>query len=218
MDSMDFVGNIHIRCEYCGTEYDHPTHHVVMKNESPDLAQGIIDDEFFYAVCPHCHRMTGVDHPVVYADLAKSAIIAYFDSVIELSLAQKQIEEWVQEFGVDAKRSIVRVVSMQNELREKVILLENGLDDRVVEILKLWALERVREEGHHQEFDEMRCSVLEGGYVNVDFVGSEPMHMRVKRSYYDQMAQSLMPAINQCQTPLEVSTEWAVEFDAQNRQ
>lgn len=218
MDSMDFVGNIHICCEYCGTEYDHITHHVVEKHKNWPMALEIIDDDFFYAVCPNCCRMVGVDHPVIYTDLDNNALFAYFDTTIELSLAQTQIAQWMQEFGVNNKYSNIRIVSTQNELREKVILLDNGLDDRVIEIMKLWALDKVREEGHMQEFEEARCSVLEDGYLNVDFVGDKSMHIRVPRSYYDRMAKELIPALDQYPTPLEVSTAWAVEFDVANRQ
>jgi hypothetical protein len=217
MDSMDFVGNMHICCEYCGTEYDHATHHVVERHKSEALALDIINDEFFYAVCPHCHRMTGVDHLVVYTDMEKKALIAYFDSDIELSLAETQIGEWMQEFGVDSSYNTVRIVSTQNELREKIILLNNDLDDRVIEILKLMALDRVREEGHNQKFEEARCSVLKDGRLNVDFVGDEPMHIATPRWYYDKMEKAMRKALNASPTPLVVSTEWAVEFDVTNR-
>lgn len=213
----EYTGSIHIKCEYCSTEYDHVTHHVVEKHESEKLATDIVNDEFFYAVCPHCHRMIGVDHAVVYTDIEKKTLIAYFDSDIELSLAETQIGEWMQEFGVNSTYNTVRVVSTQNELREKIILMDNNLDDRVIEILKLWALDRVREEGHEQKFEEMRCGVLEDGYMNIDFVGDNPMHIRVARSYYDKLAKAMKNAIDSSPTPLVVSTEWAVEFDVTNR-
>lgn len=215
---MDCVETIRIKCGYCGTEYDHETHHFVEKDSDKHLAEEIINDDFFYAVCPNCCRMTSVDHPAIYVDLGKRVMFAYFDSDVELAMAQNMIEQWINELCVTEAEFTVRVVSMQNELREKVILLENGLDDRVVEILKLWALDRVREEGNNQEFKEVRCGVLEDGYLNIDFVGGpKPMHIRVARSYYDRMAKELIPALNQYPTPLEVSTSWAVEFDVNNR-
>jgi hypothetical protein len=217
MNFMDCTCNIHIACEHCGTEYNHLAHNIVQKTESPGLAQKIVDDEFFDAVCPNCHRTTRIDHPVVYVDAANHALFAYIDSDIEFALAQAQMVEWMREFGVDNKNSTVRIVSMQNELREKVLLLKNSLDDRVIEILKLWALDRVRDEGHMQEFEEIRCALLEDGDLNVDFVGPEPRHLRISRSYYDRVAKELIPAFNKLPTPLEVSTAWAIDFDLKNR-
>ena len=213
----EYNGNIHVCCEYCGAEYDHVTHHVVEKQTNPNLAMDIVDDNFFYAVCPNCNRVVGVDHPVVYTDMEKKALLAYFDSDIELSLAETQIGEWMKEFGVDSAYNTVRVVSTQNELREKIILLNNNLDDRVIEILKLWSLDHVREDGNTQDFEEMRCAVLSDGSLNVDFVGDEPMHIGLPRSYYDKLAKAMKNALDASKTPLVVSTEWAVEFDVTNR-
>lgn len=213
----EYNGNIHICCEYCGTEYDHVTYHVVEKQTNPNLAMDIVDDNFFYAVCPNCNRIVGVDHPVVYADMEKKALIAYFDSDIELSLAETQIGEWMKEFGVNSNYNIVRVVSTQNELREKIILLNNGLDDRVIEILKLLALDKIREDGYSQTFKEVRCAVLSDGRLNIDFVDDEPMHIATPRWYYDTMADAMKPTLEASKTPLVVSTEWAVEFDVANR-
>ena len=213
----EYSRNIHIRCEYCGTEYDHVSHLVVEKHESKKLTQDIINDEFFYAVCPHCNLMTGVDHPVTYIDMENRTLLAYFDSDIELSLAETQIGELMRECDVSNNYNTVRVVSTQNELREKIILLNNGLDDRVIEILKLWGLDHIREEGHLQNFEEMRCSVLKDGRLNVDFVGDEPMHIALPMSYYDKLAKSMKNALETTKTPLVISTEWAVEFDVANR-
>jgi hypothetical protein len=209
---VDCVGNIHIECKYCGAEYDHAAHHVVEKCSSSHLVSDIINDEFFYAVCPHCHRMTGVDHPVVYADIENDVFIAYFDSDIEFALAHNQITQWIEEFGVNLKHNFVRIVSSQNELREKLILLENNLDDRVIEVIKLWSLEKLRQEGRKQEFEEMRCGVMDDGSLNIDFVGDPAMHIGLRKGYYKMVADKLLPIINQLETPLEVSTEWAVEF------
>ena len=63
----------------------------------------------------------------------------------------------------------------------------------------------------------MRCAVLSDGSLNVDFVGDEPMHIGLPRSYYDKLAKAMKNALDASKTPLVVSTEWAVEFDVTNR-
>ena len=215
---MNQKSRIGMKCAHCGCEYDALFPQIVLKDDDPELAQMIIDDTFFYVKCPECQHMENVDIPVMYADMKKQAIICYFGDIIELSNAQSYIEQQIAHFGIDREKSFVRVVYMQNELREKVILLEEGLDDRVVEILKLWALETVRNEGHRQVFEEVRCSVLHGDKLNVDFVGDAPVHISLARSYYNRIANALIPALKKTPTPLEVSTEWAIEFDVNNSQ
>ena len=214
---MDDNVRILIKCSHCGCEYEYDFPQLIIKQEDPEYANMILNDELFYIKCPDCGYMQWVDVDVAYADIEKNAAIFYCNKQSELAVAQSDIEETLSEYNDDGEDVFIRIVSTQNELREKVLLLENGLDDRVVEVLKLYALDKVRNEGHNQEFEEMRCSVLEDGHLNVDFLGSDPMHLRVKRNLYDRLFETMAPIMDECETPLEVSTEWAVQFDVANR-
>jgi hypothetical protein len=148
----------------------------------------------------------------MYADKDKKAIVFYCSDQLESAQAKPYIERRMEEFGFNNSNGFIRMASSQNELREKVILLENDLDDRIVEILKLWALESLRKEGHDEQFAEVRCGVLKDGTLSIDFIGEQPRHITIPRSYYDKMVKTLSPHLTCEETPFEVSVEYAVQF------
>jgi hypothetical protein len=209
---MEYSRSLRVSCDHCGGHYDTVIHQLILKQDNPELVESLVNDELFYHKCPYCGKYQNIDVSVVYADLDKKSIIYYFNMPIQFVQAQQFIEDCVADFDIDRQKSLIRIVSSQNELREKVILLENGLDDRIIEVLKLWHLEMVRKEGYDDKFEEVRCGVLEHGYLNIDFLGKHPRHTKTKRNFYNKMLEVMKPEMDKEPTPLEVSTEYAIQF------
>jgi hypothetical protein len=209
---MDNMAQFEIDCDCCGKSYRDSFNQFIRKQINEGDVRRLIDDDLFTSICPYCAHKHFIDLPVVYADSEKRAVVFYCNNQLDFAQAQPFIEDRMEECGFNNTNGFFRTTSSQNELREKVILLENGLDDRVVEIMKLWALESLREEGYDDQFDEVRCGVLKDGTIAIDFVGKNSRHKTTPRNLYDKMEKTLLPTINQEETPLEVSVEYAIKF------
>jgi hypothetical protein len=209
---MGHMACFEIDCDSCGRAYRDSFNQLIKKQEGQALVNRLMNDDLFKSVCPHCQHVHYIDLPLMYADEDKKAIVFYCSDQLESAQAKPYIERRMEEFGFNNSNGFIRMASSQNELREKVILLENDLDDRIVEILKLWALESLRKEGHDEQFAEVRCGVLKDGTLSIDFIGEQPRHITIPRSYYDKMVKTLSPHLTCEETPFEVSVEYAVQF------
>ena len=93
------------------------------------------------------------------------------------------------------------------------MLARHALDDRIVEILKILAMDVIRDEGWKQQFSDVRCSVSDDSQMlHIDFIGSEPRHIDVDRNKYDNYLTQAKKALENCDTPLRIDREWAMLF------
>ena len=76
-----------------------------------------------------------------------------------------------------------RIVTNQNALREKAIIFENELDDRVVELIKLLYLLDVQDKFPEVNIVEGYFLVLEGKYI-IEFIGEKFLKAEIPLDLY----------------------------------
>lgn len=127
-----------IACGSCGKDYPVPIHQSVSVQRNPELREALLRGDFFKTVCPECGFEGDLDYPVTYSDMERRFIIQYCpneENLEEAKFAMRgQIEALGETFPIDGFK--FRIVTSQNKFREKVMIFEDGLDDRVVEMLK----------------------------------------------------------------------------------
>lgn len=127
-----------IACGSCGKDYPVPIHQSVNVQRNPELREALLKGDFFKTVCPDCGFEGDLDYPVTYSDMEHRFIIQYCptqENLEEAKFAMRgQIEALGETFPIDGFK--FRIVTSPNKLREKVMIFEDGLDDRVVEMLK----------------------------------------------------------------------------------
>jgi hypothetical protein len=108
----------------------------------PKSREQILKGEMHRAACPNCGRRMTIEKPFYYTDLARNSLFKVLprgnrhhwkkDSA-ELNAASNLIPA---QFA-DVKERKLRVVFGMDELREKLVAEDAGLDDRIVELLKV---------------------------------------------------------------------------------
>lgn len=126
-----------IRCPKCGHEMNVRLHDTVGVEEVPEL----LDGSLFICECEECHEKTVLHYPVLFSDPDRHVMIHYiadsdFDGVI------RDFKESSDLLSPDGGLSY-RIVFSIDQLREKVLIAELGLDDRIIELIKIIYLERV---------------------------------------------------------------------------
>lgn len=116
-----------ITCPHCQAETDHKVHDHINIDRNPELRAQVQDLSCFRVKCPNCGETVLVVHPCLYHDMANQFMVWLWPEEGEAPKAQ---------FDPLAGYTL-RMVDSLNAFREKINILERGLDDRAVEIMKL---------------------------------------------------------------------------------
>jgi len=117
-------------CPYCGKTYDIEVWDSVTADEDEDLRDRCVSGDIFRNTCPHCKKDFMVQFPMVYIDRSHRFV---------LWLSQETP-------GEDLIRTVAAPLAPQGytlrrtptlkEFAEKIQILEDGTDDRAVELAK----------------------------------------------------------------------------------
>ena len=116
-----------ITCPHCQAETDHRVLDHINIDRNPELRAKVQDLSCFRVKCPNCGETALVLHPCLYHDMSGQFMVWLWPEEGEAPKA---------EFDPLAGYTL-RIVDSMNAFREKINLLERGLDDRAVEIMKL---------------------------------------------------------------------------------
>ena len=124
-------------CPGCGKEMEFKLWQTIntdMENAREDIISGALFD----FTCPECGHKARIQYPILFNDLENNVWIwCYPEDAVEETMP---IIEKAKAQGVTC-----RLVHYQEALSEKAAMFKLGLDDRVVEIMKLAAAVQVTE-------------------------------------------------------------------------
>jgi len=130
----------------CGAKFTMPLARSVNASRSPQLRQAIIDGTFHRFNCPDCGREGTVEKAFHYVDQKRNTLIRvqprqerhlWQDASVALERSSERIPDAV----VPRKQRHMRVVFGLAELREKLILQDGDIDDRIGELLKVMVVQ-----------------------------------------------------------------------------
>jgi hypothetical protein len=119
-----------ITCPGCNATSAARIHRSVNVTTEPALKEQLLTGRLFTFTCPSCGRPTRVVHPeLVYQDV-RGGYLLQMDALGRFDAASLR--------GLEGSLpGVTRVVRDSNALLEKVKVFDAGLDDRVIEVLKL---------------------------------------------------------------------------------
>ena len=129
-------------CSHCGTEF---TARVVLRVDQSlpaDRRVSLTDGSLFSFRCPNCGKDSYYNHYLLWVDEARSVALCNVTCEEE----KAAVDEAVSALNSFGKASAIRrrFVTSPSHLCEKYQIFSAGLDDRVVEIVKLFLTEQVR--------------------------------------------------------------------------
>ncbi|MBR4748511.1 MAG: CpXC domain-containing protein [Abditibacteriota bacterium] len=109
----------------------------------PEKKAQVLDGSLFQYPCPQCGKKTWAEYRMLY-NHNEDKVMVYAEP--DYSPAhQPMIQELMDTLTADGY--VVRVVPNINSLREKVLIFDDGLDDRIIEINKLYMLVAMIQDG-----------------------------------------------------------------------
>ncbi len=133
-----------IKCPKCGQLTEQTVWHSITVSDSADLKADLLAGKVNMFHCPSCSHTALVPTPMLYHDEEKSLMISFSPSDDENMKKQlfEEIKKTSKESGeLDNLADYnLRFVCEYNSLLEKVLIFENGLNDKVIEVLKVLIL------------------------------------------------------------------------------
>ena len=122
-----------ITCPKCSRVQAHTIYEQISAFNVPELRNKVLKNELFRFTCENCGHELTLLYPSLYHD-AINGFMVY--------LIPEQDQERIGEIELDAimneylELKTTRIVRIPNQLAEKIIIFENKLDDRLVELVK----------------------------------------------------------------------------------
>ncbi|MCD7916987.1 MAG: CpXC domain-containing protein [Clostridiales bacterium] len=173
-----------LTCPICKKDHEVPLWRKIDVQEKPDAKKALLEGTFFDFSCPDCGYESRLHYGSLYVDAALREMI-YISETEEESVAdaERAAAQLAQDSSFYQKGdSLLRIVRSAEDLKEKLLIFENGLDDRLVEMCKGVALSQFPgEEDYYvtdirydvigeQELLRLTCSDETEQYV-LDFAG-----------------------------------------------
>ena len=134
---MAKINEATLTCNKCGHEFPIDVYESVNVTLDKDLKEKVISKKIFEFICPECGEFHRVIYPFLYVDMEKMFMVYLADKDTNLNDLRDQTIIQATDFLHNYK---CRAVTDMHELAEKIIIQECELNDKVIEILKLFAV------------------------------------------------------------------------------
>lgn len=155
-----------IKCPKCGQMNDITVWNSITVKDSADLKADLLAGKVNIFHCPSCSHTALMPTPLLYHDEDKRLMISFSpcnDEVLKQQLFDN-IRTSSRESGELEKLEgyNLRFISDYNELLEKILIFDNNLNDKVIEVIKLMIL---MQEPEKSEWRSCRFGKVENGSI-----------------------------------------------------
>ncbi len=134
-----------ITCQ-CGNTFSANLARSINAGRTPAIREKIMRGEFHRVACPKCGKSKAVESPFFYTDLSRHAIYHVRPRSERYNFRRDSMR--LTKVAADVPPDLassdprqLRVLYGLDELREKLVAQDTGLDDRTVELLKIFLLQ-----------------------------------------------------------------------------
>lgn len=185
-----------VKCPKCSQMSDVTVWSSITVKDSPDLKSDLLSGKINMFKCPSCEHMALMPHPMLYHDEEKKLMISFSptnDPVIKEQMFQNVRESSSKSGELEKLEGYnLRFITEYNELLEKVLIFDNELNDKVIEVIKLMILSQEvdKSEQRNCRFGKICDDGLE--FMIHDFIENQVYTSTVPMSSYDTVYKSLI--------------------------
>ena len=192
---MSINAKQNIKCPECGQMSDITVWSSITVKDSPDLKADLLHGKINIFRCPSCSQVRLMPTPMLYHDEEKRLMISFTpcnDPVLKEQLYEN-VERSSKESGELEKLEgyNLRFITDYNELLEKLLIFDSGLNDKAIELIKLMILMQDVEKAEQRNcrFGKLENDTLE--FMVTDFIENQVYTTSVPKQSYDNVWQSL---------------------------
>lgn len=186
---MSASEKVEISCPRCGKVGSFTVWHSINTETDPEMHDAVRDGSAFIFECRKCGHRMPVNYGFLYHQTDDRMMLHYCpnDEAVEECLSIYGRNGKMQELQLD--NYLTRIVRSINELREKLFIFDAGLDDRVIEVLKLLYISEFAESSPESNVDRALCGIIENK-VMIELISKNRSvgTFEADMSLYDQIA------------------------------
>lgn len=133
---METERRITCTCSKCGKKEEVVLPQIITEEDREQTE----DLSLFKWKCPACGHVLKLLFPCMYVNREKKLLIWYLDNLADTKRLEQELP---QEFTQETSQYTKRFCHTLEEFGEKIRVLEQGLDDRTVELLKIMTFARL---------------------------------------------------------------------------
>lgn len=185
-----------VKCPKCSQMSDITVWSSITVKDSPDLKSDLLSGKINMFKCPSCENMALMPHPMLYHDEEKRLMISFSptnDPILKEQMFQNVKESSSKSGELEKLEGYnLRFITEYNELLEKVLIFDNELNDKVIEVIKLMILSQDvdKSEQRNCRFGKICDDGLE--FMIHDFIENQVYTSTVPKSSYDTVYKSLL--------------------------
>lgn len=198
-----------LTCPHCHQAFDATVDRTIDAETDSDLLRLILKGTYGQTTCPHCLTKLYADTPLTVTDREHGTTLE-FTATTDPIVVQRTAEHLMATIAERSANQQYRLVMHFDDLREKLIMLKSGLDDRVVEVMKFAAAKKRREIKPNETFDRVMFYRRsgEGFLVFLDNLSRTVAEVPFKRTTY----QAVKARMTLTGSPLLVNGAWVMQY------
>ena len=154
---MSIRREISITCPECKKEHPFIMWESINTAIDPEMRSTVKDRSAFLFTCPTCGTKNYINYGFLYHQMEDQIMIHYANTdenekEIYKALYEDNTDNMMEEFR--KADYLIRIVRSQNELREKIFIFDEGLDDRIIEVYKLLVFVSIHDD--HPEWTDVK--------------------------------------------------------------
>ena len=187
----------------------------------PHMKSAVRDLSAFHFTCPYCGREAYIDYGFLYHQQEDKIMIYYADSdediaAVERIAGGKGMAGIMEDIIADSDDDyLFRIVLSQDELLEKLSLFDSGLDDRIIEIYKVFILNQYMEDFPEvdNEINLFYFSEGENHLVQIFADGKPERVAMLSREYYEMLEAKFGPCLPDIRKDeIFINKDWAIRI------
>lgn len=185
---------------------------------NPEMKEKVQSGEIFKWTCPDCGCKVRVDFAMLYHQMEDAIMLYYVPGNPEgaMPYLKHAFEGMVKDNS--KKQYIKRVVGTTNQFREKLLIWNEGLDDRKVELMKLFASTRIKLQDKNFELVEMLFDKLKDGTrcFALRLKNGKWQHMEFDEALYENVSK-VFKTVLEHEDDIVIDFNWAVSLMERQR-
>jgi hypothetical protein len=209
------------RCPKCGKELELELIDSIEVPYDQELKQKVMDNSYFTLHCDGCNTVLPIGYRCTYNDLERRYLLWLMPNDGERE--SKEVEAYHKRLETDNALRLAqngyrfRLVANSNDLREKILIFDAGLDDRVIELMKLAYVPSIRKKCGTESkivgfYFDWRID-NKGGQWLIVLDNRKPLIAPFEMSMYNETKEKWQARIEEKtgEGLIKVNAKWAVE-------
>lgn len=185
-----------VKCPECEQMSEITIWSSITAKDSPDLKRDLLSGKVNMFKCPSCSHTALMPHPMLYSDEDAKLMISFSptnDVVLKDKMFEKVKESSAKSGELEKLEGYnLRFITDYNELLEKILIFDNSLNDKAIEVIKLMILSQDVDKSEQRMCRFGKVSDGELEFMIHDFIENQVYTSRVPKSSYDTVYESLI--------------------------